>query len=86
MAGVVVSDILRLGQRFVFGLGFDFPGRRLLLALTGRANAEIAELLGNSMKVVEKYYSKWDTRRQARLEKRLEDFWQNDPLTKNLAS
>jgi integrase len=47
---------------------------------------EIAELLGNSMEVVEKYYSKWDTRRQARLIKRLEDFWQNDPLTKNLAS
>jgi hypothetical protein len=47
---------------------------------------EIAELLGNSMKVVEKYYSKWDVRRQARLEKTLEDFWQNDPLTQNLAS
>lgn len=46
---------------------------------------EIAELLGNSMKMVEKYYSKWDTRRQARLEKRLESFWENDPLTKTLA-
>jgi integrase len=44
----------------------------------------VAELFGNSMKVVEKYYSKWDTRRQARLEKRLEDFWQNDPLTDTL--
>lgn len=52
----------------------------------GTPMEEIAELLGNSMEVVEKYYSKWDTRRQARLEKRLEDFWQNDPLTKNLAS
>jgi integrase len=52
----------------------------------GTPMEEIAELLGNSMKVVEKYYSKWDTRRQARLEKRLEDFWQNDPLTKDLAS
>lgn len=51
----------------------------------GTPMEEIAELLGNSMKIVEKYYSKWDTRRQARLEKRLEDFWQNDPLTKNLA-
>jgi hypothetical protein len=47
---------------------------------------EIAELPGNSVKVVEKYYSKWDTRRQARLEKRLEDFWENDPLTWSLAS
>jgi integrase len=52
----------------------------------GTPMEEIAELLGNSMEVVEKYYSKWDTRRQARLEKRLEDFWQNDPSTKNLAS
>ncbi|MEO8658431.1 MAG: tyrosine-type recombinase/integrase [Bryobacteraceae bacterium] len=50
----------------------------------GTPMEEIAELLGNSMKVVEKYYSKWDTRRQARLEKRLEDFWQNDPLTNTL--
>jgi integrase len=50
----------------------------------GTPMEEIAELLGNSMKVVEKYYSKWDTRRQARLEKRLEDFWQNDPLTDSL--
>jgi len=25
-------------------------------------------------------------RRQARLERRLEDFWENDPLTKSLAS
>ena len=32
------------------------------------------------MKVVEKYYSKWDVRRQARLERRLEDFWASDPF------
>jgi len=47
----------------------------------GTPMEEIAELLGNSMKVVEKYYSKWDVRRQARLEKRLEDLWANDPTT-----
>ena len=52
----------------------------------GTPMEEIAELLGNSMKIVEKYYSKWDTRRQARLEKRLEDFWQNDPLTRDLGA
>jgi hypothetical protein len=46
---------------------------------------EIAELLGNSMETVERYYSKWDTRRQARLEKRLEAFWADDPMTKTLA-
>lgn len=51
----------------------------------GTPMEEIAELLGNSMKMVEKYYSKWDTPRQARLEKRLETFWENDPLTKSLA-
>ena len=51
----------------------------------GTPMEEIAELLGNSMKVVEKYYSKWDSRRQARLEKRLESFWDSDPLTKTLA-
>jgi integrase len=47
----------------------------------GTPMEEIAELLGNSMKVVEKYYSKWDVRRQARLEQRLEEFWASDPLT-----
>lgn len=52
----------------------------------GTPMEEIAELLGNSMKVVEKYYSKWDVRRQARLETRLQDFWDSDPLTKTLAS
>ena len=51
----------------------------------GTPMEEIAELLGNSMKVVEKYYSKWDTRRQARLETRLEYFWDQDPLTKALS-
>jgi site-specific recombinase XerD len=52
----------------------------------GTPMEEIAELLGDSMKTVEKYYSKWDVRRQARLETRLEDFWDQDPLTKSLAS
>ncbi len=52
----------------------------------GTPMEEIAELLGNSMRVVEKYYSKWDVRRQARLETRLQDFWDNDPLTQTLAS
>ena len=50
----------------------------------GTPMQEVAELLCNSMNVVEKYYSKWDIRRQARLGKRLEDFWQNDPLTNTL--
>lgn len=50
----------------------------------GTPMEEIAELLGNSVQVVERYYSKWDTRRQARLEKRLEHFWENDPLTQKI--
>jgi site-specific recombinase XerD len=52
----------------------------------GTPMEEIAELLGNSVKVIEKYYSKWDTRRQARLEQRLESFWQTDALTGVLAT
>jgi integrase len=50
----------------------------------GTPMEEIAELLGNTMEVVEKCYSKWDIRRQARLEQRLEEFWENDPLTQRL--
>jgi integrase len=46
---------------------------------------EVAELLGNDVRTAEKYYSKWDVRRQARLEKRLEDFWESDPLTQTLS-
>jgi integrase len=46
---------------------------------------EVAELLGNDMDTVERYYSKWDVRRQARLEDRLKNFWENDPLTKSLS-
>jgi len=49
----------------------------------GTPMEEIAELLGNSMKVVERYYSKWDVRRQARLERRLEDFWAVTRLRKH---
>jgi integrase len=47
---------------------------------------ELAEVLGNSMRIVEKYYSKWDTRRQARLEQHLSKFWNEDPQTKALVS
>jgi site-specific recombinase XerD len=52
----------------------------------GAPMEEIAELLGNSVRVIEKYYSKWDTRRQARLEQRLESFWQTDALTRILTT
>jgi site-specific recombinase XerD len=46
----------------------------------GTTMAEIAELFGNSIAIVEKHYSKWDVRRQAKLERRLEHFWESDPL------
>jgi integrase len=54
------------------------------LLLGGMPMEELAELLGNSVRIIEKYYSKWDTRRQARLEEHLESFWKEDQLTKTL--
>ena len=51
----------------------------------GMPMEELAEVLGNSARIVEKYYSKWDGRRQARLEKHLSQFWQDDAVTKTLA-
>jgi len=56
------------------------------LLLGGMPMEELAEVLGNSARIVEKYYSKWDTRRQARLEQHLSKFWSEDPLTKALVS
>ncbi len=56
------------------------------LLLGGMPMEELAEVLGNSARIIEKYYSKWDTRRQARLEQHLSNFWGEDPLTKTLAS
>ena len=56
------------------------------LLLGGTPMEELAEVLGNSMRIVEKYYSKWDTRRQARLDQHLSDFWKEDPLTQALVS
>lgn len=56
------------------------------LLLNGTPMEELAEVLGNSMRIIEKYYSKWDTRRQARLEQHLSAFWNEDTLTKALAS
>lgn len=50
----------------------------------GMPMEELAELLGNSVATIEKYYSKWDRRRQKRLEDRLEEFWQDDPITVRL--
>ena len=47
----------------------------------GGSMAELAELLGNSARTCEKYYSKWDKRRQDRLEKNLDDLRKDDPIT-----
>jgi integrase len=52
----------------------------------GGSMAELAELLGNSPRVCEQYYSKWDKRRQARLEQNLDKLRENDPITKMLTS
>ncbi len=51
----------------------------------GGSMAELAELLGNSTRVCERYYSKWDKRRQDRLERNLDKLRENDPITKMLS-
>lgn len=48
---------------------------------SGGSMEELAELLGNSPRVCEKYYSKWDKRRQDRLERNLDRLRANDPIT-----
>lgn len=48
---------------------------------SGGSMAELAELLGNSARTCEKYYSKWDRRRQERLTKNIRELRQNDPIT-----
>jgi integrase len=53
---------------------------------SGGSMAELAELLGNSARVCERYYSKWDKRRQDRLEQNLDKLRVNDPITKMLAA
>jgi integrase len=53
---------------------------------SGGSMAELAELLGNSARICERYYSKWDKRRQDRLEQNLHTLRQNDPITKMLIS
>lgn len=50
----------------------------------GGSMAELAELLGNSAQVCQRYYSKWDRRRQDRLERNLDRLRENDPITKML--
>ena len=50
----------------------------------GGSMAELAELLGNSPAVCERYYSKWDRRRQDRLERNLDRLREHDPVTKML--
>jgi integrase len=51
----------------------------------GGSMTELAELLGNSARVCERYYSKWDKRRQDRLERNLDKLRENDPITKMLS-
>jgi hypothetical protein len=46
--------------------------------------AELAELLGNSTRVCERYYSKWDDRRQDQLERNPDKLRANDLTTKML--
>jgi integrase len=48
---------------------------------SGRSIEDLAKLLGNSVRTIEKYYSKWDKRRQSKLEVQLDDMWIKDPIT-----
>lgn len=41
---------------------------------------ELAEILGNTLAVSEKHYSKWDRRRQAKIDDKLSKFWTTDPI------
>lgn len=50
----------------------------------GMPMEELAEVLGNSARIIEKYYSKWDRRRQDRLEQHLSKFFAEDELTLSL--
>jgi site-specific recombinase XerD len=47
---------------------------------------ELAEILGNTEAVCRKHYSKWDRRRQAKIDEKLEKFWRVDSLQINPAS
>lgn len=50
----------------------------------GGSMTELAELLGNTAQVCQRYYSKWDRRRQDRLERNLDHMRERDPITKML--
>jgi integrase len=45
---------------------------------------ELAKLLGNSLKTIEKYYGAWEQERQAALDKRLRNWWDEDPVAQML--
>jgi hypothetical protein len=46
---------------------------------------ELAEILGNTEEVCRLHYSKWDNRRQARIDEKLSKFWDVDPLHASLS-
>jgi integrase len=52
--------------------------------LAGNSMEDLAAILGNSVKIIEKHYSKWDKRRQKRLDESLSHMWEDDPLTQQL--
>jgi len=41
---------------------------------------ELAEILGNTLAICEKHYSKWDRRRQQKIDQKLSNFWTTDPI------
>jgi integrase len=56
------------------------------LLLSGQVTmAELAEILGNTEEICKKYYSKWDKKRQDKVDEKIDAFWQIDPLFKQLS-
>jgi hypothetical protein len=41
---------------------------------------ELAEILGNTEEICRKHYSKWDKRRQDKIDEKLNSFWRVDPV------
>jgi integrase/recombinase XerD len=46
---------------------------------------ELAEILGNSEEICRLHYSKWDNRRQTRIDEKLGKFWSVDPMFDKLS-
>jgi hypothetical protein len=51
---------------------------------TGKTLQEVADALGDTVRVAEKHYNFWSKTRQERLDDAISDTWKNDPVLKLL--